>query len=751
MVETPVDGHDVLVEGRVEGIDLDRLLAERGRPGLPVASVLEWITQSAAALTGLHQNGEVHGDVRPANLVVEPSGSIKLIPPGSSKLPHGNGRSADTAGFRAPEVSAGATPDHRTDVYGLAATTFALLTGATPSTGSANGAAQQVGLLDSALQAGLAADPERRPATPGELAERLRAAWDADTPTGPRTILVSDAIDDASGTNRHPGMQLAVDRAVEDHGGRRIGLMVGGSAAVSVFADAVSAVRAAIALQRGLGQSLESVPVQVGLASCDVADASALDALATQAGRVKDLAGPGEILLSASTAELVRERLRNEMRLVALGPNSVDDADGALAVATVGINAPPDSSRNPYPGLAAFGGSDSDLFFGREQIIEQCLDLLGSERFVAVVGVPGSGKSSLLHAGLVPRLPDAVLLRPGEHPQQSLVDAGAAARPDAVLVVDQLEDIVTRCQAPEERAAFVEAIVDHPGGLAVALRADRYGEFAQFAEFSQLLSSCHVLLGPLVADEVARAVTEPARRCAVDLEDGLTELIAAERPGEPGDLPQLGHALRETWLRREGSTMTLAGYRATGGVQSAVAETAERTYTALDEPDRLVARKLLLRMADLRADGLIPRPVSADEVADVDHARAPAVLSAFASAGLVVVDGDGAVEAPEALSRAWPRLAEWIAKQRATYVVQPKPPRVRSRATQLAVIAVSTSLIAVTAIAMGVVAVTERDAANEQRDVAQSRSLVADARAAATDQPDAAMLLAVEAHADAPS
>ncbi len=755
MVETPGDGPDVLVEGRVDGVDLERLLAERGRPGLPVGSVLQWVAQAAEALTVLHQHGDVHGDVRPANLVLEESGGIVLADPGSSRLPHRNGPSANTAGFRAPEVSAGATPDRAADVYGLAATTFALLTGTAPTSVLPNGSAHQVIRFDSALQDGLAVDPERRPATPGELADRLRAAWDGNTPAGTGTILVTDVVGHGSGGNDEPPavpteIQLAVDAAVEDHDGRRLGLRIDGRATVSVFSDAVSAVRAAVALQRGLRDSAESSRMQVGLASGELADASRIEALTRQAARVKDLAGPGEILLSASTAELVRRTLDNELWLVEVGQNGAGDADGAVAVATVEVNSPPDSSRSPYPGLAAFRRSDSDSFFGREDNIEQCLDLLRSERFVALVGAPSSGKSSLVHAGLVPRLTDVVVLRPGAHPQQSLADAGVADRPDAVLVVDQLEDVVTLCHVPEERAAFVGAIIDHPGGLAVALRADRYGDFAQFGEFAQLLSSCQVLLGPLDVDQLARAVTEPARRCGVVVEDGLTELIAAEFPGFPGDLSKLGHALRETWLRRDGASITLAGYREAGGVRSAIAETAERVYGAFDEPDRLVCRGLLLRMLDVRTDGVITRPVSDNEAAGLDPVRAPAVLSALAAAGMIVDDGPGMV-APEALLSAWPRLAEWIAEQRTTLFARQIPPRERSWVTRLGFPAVGASLVAVTAVAVGVVAVLERNDANADRAAAQSRSLVADARASAATQPDAAMLLAVEAHVDSPT
>ena len=133
-----------------------------------------------------------------------------------------------------------------------------------------------------------------------------------------------------------------------------------------------------------------------------------------------------------------------------------------------------------------------------------------------------------------------------------------------MLIVDQLEELVTLGHDPSEQAAFVDAIVAHPGGLIVAVRADLYGEFGVFDELADRLASSQVLLGPLAEPDLLRAVHEPARRCGLAVEDGLAEVIAADLEAAPGALPLLGHALREAWLRREGRTITLAGYRASG-------------------------------------------------------------------------------------------------------------------------------------------------------------------------------------------
>jgi serine/threonine-protein kinase len=168
----------VLVLDWVGGVNLARLLTDEGRPGLPVSSVLHWVARTADALTVLHRHGVVHGDVKPANLILDRDGRIVLVDLGSSSAPPTSTPRGGSSGFRAPEVSAGGPAVRASDVFSLAATAFALVTGAPPTgerpawVGIPGDAAAR---FESALRAGLAIDPARRPATPGELVERLRA------------------------------------------------------------------------------------------------------------------------------------------------------------------------------------------------------------------------------------------------------------------------------------------------------------------------------------------------------------------------------------------------------------------------------------------------------------------------------------------------------------------------------------------------------------------------------------------------
>jgi serine/threonine protein kinase len=332
------EGRHVLVLDWVEGVNLARLLADEGRPGLPVSSVLRWIAQAAEALTVLHQHGVVHGDVKPANLILDRDGRIVLVDLGSSSVPATEAARGGTPGFRAPEIASGAPADRSSDVFGLAATAFTLLTG-TPPTGGRPAwtgvPADVADRLEGALRPGLAIDPARRPATPGELVERLRAGWDDQTPTGVATVLLTDVVDSSRLWEQTPQrvpallaeMQLVIDRNVEDHGGRRIGATVEGDATVSVFPSAVNAVIAAIGLQRSLAGRSDALQVRAGLATGEIVpvDGDVLGPTLNRAARVRDLARAGEILLASSTAEVVRLASRPGLDLMALGPSTTGE------------------------------------------------------------------------------------------------------------------------------------------------------------------------------------------------------------------------------------------------------------------------------------------------------------------------------------------------------------------------------------------------------------------------------------------
>ncbi|GAA3095841.1 hypothetical protein [Streptosporangium carneum] len=334
----------------------------------------------------------------------------------------------------------------------------------------------------------------------------------------------------------------------------------------------------------------------------------------------------------------------------------------------------------PYPGLAPYDIGDHNRFFGRGRLLGQLAELLGRRRFAAVFGPSGSGKSSLLRAGLVPAARDGVLggpveavtvLTPGEHPMRE--HAAALADGAGLVVVDQFEEVFTLCQDVAERGAFVDLLLATAGQgrVVVAVRADFYGRCAEHRALAEALGEASVLVGPMDRQELREAIVGPATAAGLFVERALTERVVEEVAGEAAGLPLMSHALLETWRRRRGRLLTLEGYERAGGVRGAIAATAERLYARLSADQADQARRILLRLvspgeraADTR------RPASHAELNPDASAEVAEVLERLAAARLVTVHQDGVELAHEALISSWPRLREWIDQERETLRVQ---------------------------------------------------------------------------------
>src|SRR4051812_5714879 len=453
----------------VDGVDLATLLADRGRPGLAASSALAYLAQAAEALTHLHSQhpSVIHGDVKPANLILTKGGRVKLVDFGLSSIPDAPHRRAGTPGFRAPELAVDGVPSRASDIYALAATAFALLTGSPPSgtlpawDGIDSERAPQI---EAAIRLGLATDPGRRPATPGELVERLRAGWGASLPSGVMTFCMSDIEGSTAMWEANPGaMAEAVVRhdeiltdEMESHGGRLIESMGEGDSTVSVFDSAPHALEAALAATHALAS--ESWPdglrivVRFGLhtGEAERRGAAYLGPTLNVAARLRGQADGGEIFLSSVTAELVGKSLPAGCALVDLGPHRLKGLaapERIHAVSGPGLHAPLPATECPYRGLLAFQARDREFFFGREEVVRELLARVAPGGLVAVVGTSGSGKSSVLRAGLVAAaeageiagIARVRLLTPGPEPG---LEGG---EPGELVVVDQFEELFTLC------------------------------------------------------------------------------------------------------------------------------------------------------------------------------------------------------------------------------------------------------------------------------------------------------------------
>jgi DNA-binding SARP family transcriptional activator/WD40 repeat protein len=360
-----------------------------------------------------------------------------------------------------------------------------------------------------------------------------------------------------------------------------------------------------------------------------------------------------------------REMLVDEFGLDP-GPELVDlearllRQDPSLSPAT----SPEVTATCPYRGLLPFDAADADTFFGREDDIAACLRRLRDTSVLTVIGPSGVGKSSLVRAGVVASLNQSgtpvLLTSPGVHPMDSLIELKPRGR--QTLVVDQAEEAVTLCADPAERARYFAALAVHVGAggaLVLALRADHLGDLAPYPEIARVLEDGMYLLGPMSDPGLRSAIEDPARRAGLRLEPGLVDLLVRDVEGEPAALPLLSHVLRQTWERREGPTLTVAGYRATGGIRQAVSRSAESLYDAMDATQRTQLRSLLLRlvMPTEEGDPIRARVPRAKLAVDVAHSQ---LVEQLVEARLVSIDGDTVQIAHEALVRVWPRLRGWL-------------------------------------------------------------------------------------------
>lgn len=319
----------------------------------------------------------------------------------------------------------------------------------------------------------------------------------------------------------------------------------------------------------------------------------------------------------------------------------------------------------PWQGLQSYDLDDTERFFGRGPDVWSCLDLLTASSFVALVGPSGSGKSSIMRAGVLAAMRERghriVVITPGPRPIEALTALPHDADARTVLAVDQTEEVFALCEDLDERRDFLERLAEEATRRPVilTLRGDRLAQVTEHAGFSRLVERGLHLVGALDEQALREAVTGPAQQAGLILEPGLVDLLVREVRDDPGALPLLSHALLETWRRREGNTLTVDGYRATGGIHGAVAQSAELLYGQIATDQRPVLRDLVLRLVSPGIDGEAVRTqVQRRLIASDKHHEQ--LIEMLVDARLVTSD-EGRLEIThEALARAWPRLRGWL-------------------------------------------------------------------------------------------
>ena len=408
---------------------------------------------------------------------------------------------------------------------------------------------------------------------------------------------------------------------------------------------------------------------------------------------------------------------------------------------------------SPYRGLKAFGEQDAGWFFGREAattaVADRMAGLLAGAGVLVVSGASGAGKSSLLRAGLVPRLRAAglagvpgaawwpqVVFTPTRAPLEELAlqvaalagaDAAGVARELAahpegfaltarqaalarprgpaeaaggeqrrrrrlLLVVDQFEELFTQCDQEGQRRVFIAALhaaasTGHglnqaPAALVVlGVRADFEARCADYPQLAGPVQDRY-LVTAMTERQLRLAITEPAKKAGSAVDDDLVAVLLAEiRNGQPGTtgagaLPLLSHALDQAWRHRAGETVTLADYERTGGIEGAVAATAQRAYDQLTPAQQAAARQVFTRLAATSSDGID----TADRAnrADLTIGKTPtgardveAVLEAFAAERLLTLSASTVELSHEVLLTAWPLLRDtWLADTHADRIIR---------------------------------------------------------------------------------
>ncbi|MFC0438838.1 caspase family protein [Kutzneria buriramensis] len=394
--------------------------------------------------------------------------------------------------------------------------------------------------------------------------------------------------------------------------------------------------------------------------------------------------------LSADGLPRPRQHVSDTSGRLVLAPN-------AAAVDVRRATEPPADVDCPYRGMDRYGPADSRYFFGRDKAIAELVRRLGdpvAHGPLVVIGPSGSGKSSLLHAGLLPALESGALpgssgwtsrvFTPGEHPLATLAAQQPFTHADrTVLVVDQFEQLFTACRDEDEQAEFIQALraaAESGTRVVLGVRADFYAQCMAHPDLVTALRDNAFLVSPMTDAELRTVIERPARVAGLSLEAGLADLVLRDlRAGHAefdavGVLPLLSYALLATWQRRSGVTLTLAGYEASGGIWESVSRRAETTYGALEPDAQEVARRVLLRMIRVSMGAeptrrIVPRAelVAAGSESEVEAVRR--VLDVFARDRLITVDADTATLTHESLLRAWPRLRQWIERDSADLVV----------------------------------------------------------------------------------
>ncbi len=422
--------------------------------------------------------------------------------------------------------------------------------------------------------------------------------------------------------------------------------------------------------------------------------------------------------LAVVLPEPLRRLVRSQLDEPELDIAAFLDAWHAAADQDAAVPAPrgPSPARNPFKGLASFDEVDAADFFGRDDLVEDVVAALTERPIATVVGPSGIGKSSLVKAGVIPRLRAGAVhgseawlvadLVPGSDPFgavaaavrrfaiQSTDELDELLRDDArgllraigrylpadatvLLVVDQFEELFTQTNDTDEQSAFLDMLVagltevGTPLRVIATIRADHFDLPLQHGAFGAIMRWSTVVVHGPTGPQLREMITAPATHVGVQVENAAVEQIVADVQAQPGALPLLEFTLTELFDEDE-SSITRAGYEASGRITGTIARRAEATISELSQADHETARQLFLRMVAVGDHAVTRRRVRLVDLrrSAPDPASLSRVLEAFGAGRLLTFDRDRTTRTPtvelahEALISGWPRLSQWISDVR---------------------------------------------------------------------------------------
>jgi WD40 repeat protein len=370
----------------------------------------------------------------------------------------------------------------------------------------------------------------------------------------------------------------------------------------------------------------------------------------------------------------------------------------------------------PYRGLFAFREEDALFFHGRESFTHILIETIQRHNLVSVIGASGSGKSSVVFAGLITQLRQQeswqiAAFRPGQRPFQAIASAWVRLRtpnqPQSdqllsvlqlaetwrmdeialhtaveeaiwespgtklLIIVDQFEELYTQCQHVQERQSFIDCLLKVAEltnvALVLTLRTDFLGQALAYPPLADILQQGNRMLGAMSHTELKDAIAQPAALLGVTLEEGLTERMIEAVSNVEGNLPLLEFALQELWEKRQSTQLTHTAYDEIGGLEAAVARYAEQTYNKLSESEKERSRQIFLQLVRPSEGSVDTRRIATNaEIGDHNWT----LVTSLASDRLVVTGQDAITKTEtvelvhEALISEWSRLRSWIDENR---------------------------------------------------------------------------------------